>query len=287
MTGYGKSTMQMGLRQYQVEIKSVNHRYSDVNIKMPRVISYLEEDVKKQILSKISRGKIDVFITYENSSSEANEIKINKEIAKMYIKELKNLAKEENILANIEVTDISKFPDVLTIKSNSDDETIKNELLNTVNNAIDNLVNMRKQEGEKISCDLLQRLEYVENKTMEISAKSTGLIEEYVVKLEERIKQILKEQEIDQNRLAQEIVIYADKCSIQEEITRLNSHIAQFKELLKKDEPVGKRIDFLIQEMNRETNTIGSKSNSLEITNTVIEMKTEIENLREQIQNVE
>ena len=161
MTGYGKSTMQMGLRQYQVEIKSVNHRYSDVNIKMPRVISYLEEDVKKQILSKISRGKIDVFITYENSSSEANEIKINKEIAKMYIKELKNLAKEENILANIEVTDISKFPDVLTIKSNSDDETIKNELLNTVNNAIDNLVNMRKQEGEKISCDLLQRLEYV------------------------------------------------------------------------------------------------------------------------------
>ncbi len=147
MTGYGKSTMQIGLRQYQVEIKSVNHRYSDVNIKMPRVISYLEEDVKKQILSKISRGKIDVFITYENSSSEANEIKINKEIAKMYIKELKNLAKEENILANIEVTDISKFPDVLTIKSNSDDETIKNELLNTVNNAIDNLVNMRKQEG--------------------------------------------------------------------------------------------------------------------------------------------
>ena len=287
MTGYGKSTMQIGLRQYQVEIKSVNHRYSDVNIKMPRVISYLEEDVKKQILSKISRGKIDVFITYENSSSEANEIKINKEIAKMYIKELKNLAKEENILANIEVTDISKFPDVLTIKSNSDDETIKNELLNTVNNAIDNLVNMRKQEGEKISCDLLQRLEYVENKTMEISAKSTGLIEEYVVKLEERIKELLKTEEIDKTRIAQEVVIYADKCSVQEEVTRVKSHIGQFRNLINTDQAVGKKLDFLIQEMNRETNTIGSKANNLEITNNVIDIKTELENIREQIQNIE
>ena len=287
MTGYGKSTMQIGLRQYQVEIKSVNHRYSDVNIKMPRVISYLEEDVKKQILSKISRGKIDVFITYENSSSEANEIKINKEIAKLYIKELKNLAKEENILANIEVTDISKIPDVLTIKSNSDDETIKNELLNTVNNAIDNLVNMRKQEGEKISCDLLQRLEYVENKTMEISAKSTGLIEEYVVKLEERIKELLKIDIVDKDRLAQEIVIYSDKCSTEEELTRLKSHIAQFKNLLEQEEPVGKKLDFLIQEMNRETNTIGSKSGKLEITNLVKEMKTVLEDIREQIQNIE
>ena len=206
---------------------------------------------------------------------------------KMYIKELKNLAKEENILANIEVTDISKFPDVLTIKSNSDDETIKNELLNTVNNAIDNLVNMRKQEGEKISCDLLQRLEYVENKTMEISAKSTGLIEEYVVKLEERIKELLKTEEIDKTRIAQEVVIYADKCSVQEEVTRLKSHIGQFRNLINTDQAVGKKLDFLIQEMNRETNTIGSKANNLEITNNVIDIKTELENIREQIQNIE
>jgi hypothetical protein len=148
-------------------------------------------------------------------------------------------------------------------------------------------VEMKSLECQKIAEDLNSRLDIIREKVNKIDKFSTGLIEEYVVKLEERIKQILKEQEIDQNRLAQEIVIYADKCSIQEEITRLNSYIAQFKELLKKDEPVGKRIDFLIQEMNRETNTIGSKSNSLETTNTVIEIKTEIKNLREQIQNVE
>ena len=148
-------------------------------------------------------------------------------------------------------------------------------------------VETKSLECQKVAEDLNSRLDIIREKVNKIDKFSTGLIEEYVVKLEERIKQILKEQEIDQNRLAQEIVIYADKCSIQEEITKLNSHIAQFKELLKKDEPVGKRINFLIQEMNRETNTIGSKSNSLEITNTVIEIKTEIENLREQIQNVE
>ena len=190
-------------------------------------------------------------------------------------------------LRKLKFTDISKFPDVLTIKSNSDDETIKNELLNTVNNAIDNLVNMRKQEGEKISCDLLQRLEYVENKTMEISAKSTGLIEEYVVKLEERIKELLKTEEIDKTRIAQEVVIYADKCSVQEEVTRLKSHIGQFRNLINTDQAVGKKLDFLIQEMNRETNTIGSKANNLEITNNVIDIKTELENIREQIQNIE
>ena len=158
---------------------------------------------------------------------------------------------------------------------------------NTVNNAIDNLVNMRKQEGEKISCDLLQRLEYVENKTMEISAKSTGLIEEYVVKLEERIKELLKTEEIDKTRIAQEVVIYADKCSVQEEVTRLKSHIGQFRNLINTDQAVGKKLDFLIQEMNRETNTIGSKANNLEITNNVIDIKTELENIREQIQNIE
>ncbi len=156
-----------------------------------------------------------------------------------------------------------------------------------VNNATVNLVNMRETEGEKIAKDLKRRLDIIQNEVNEISKLSSGLIEEYVVKLEERIRQILKDQEIDKSRLAQEVVIYADKCSIEEEITRLNSHISQFIELLNSNEAVGKKLDFIIQEMNRETNTIGSKSNSLEITNGVINIKTEIENLREQIQNIE
>ncbi len=287
MTGYGKASQIFALKEYQVEIRSVNHRYSDISIKMPRVLSYLEEEVKKEISSKIKRGKIDVLITFYNGDVDDKEIKINTEIAKVYIEELKKLAEQEGILSNIEVTEISKLPDVFNIKSKQDDETIKEELLEVVNKAINNLSEMRKQEGKKIAEDLLKRVNTIKEKTEKISILSTGLIEEYVVKLEGRIKEILKNQEIDQARLAQEVVIYADKCSIEEEVTRLKSHMLQFEKLLDAEEPVGKKLDFIIQEMNRETNTIGSKANSLEITNEVINIKTEIENIREQIQNIE
>ena len=287
MTGYGKANLSQKEREYEVEIKSVNHRYLDISVKMPRVLSYLEEEVKKEIASKVKRGKIDVFITFENNATEGKEIKINTEIAKIYIDELKKLAKQENILANIEVTEISKFPDVLNIQNKQEDESIKNELLQTVSHATEKLVQMRTVEGNKIAEDLFVRIQAIQEKVKEISSLSTGLIEEYVVKLEGRIKEILKNQEIDQARLAQEVVIYADKCSIQEEVTRLDSHISQFENLLNSDEAVGKKLDFIIQEMNRETNTIGSKANNLEITNGVIDIKTEIENIREQVQNIE
>ncbi len=287
MTGYGKSNMSKNLREYQVEIKSVNHRYLDVSVKMPRSLSYLEEEIKKAVSAKVTRGKVDVFITFNNNSLEGRDIKINTEIARMYIKELRDLAESEGIIADIPVTEISKLPDVLTIQNNQDDETIKSELLEVTNKAIENLVEMRKVEGEKIAQDLLVRIQDIEEKVKKISSLSTGLIEEYVVKLNTRIKELLQDQEIDEARLAQEVVIYADKCSIEEEVTRLNSHIYQFRELLQTNEAVGKKIDFMIQEMNRETNTIGSKANNLEITNEVINMKTQIENIREQVQNIE
>ena len=287
MTGYGKSNMSKNLREYQVEIKSVNHRYLDVSIKMPRSLSYLEEEIKKAVSAKLTRGKVDVFITFNNNSLEGRDIKINTEIARMYIKELRDLAESEGIVADIPVTEISKLPDVLTIQNNQDDETIKNELLEVTNKAIENLVGMRKVEGEKIAQDLLVRIQDIEEKVKKISSLSTGLIDEYVVKLKTRIKELLQDQEIDEARLAQEVVIYADKCSIEEEVTRLNSHIYQFRELLNSNEAVGKKIDFMIQEMNRETNTIGSKANNLEITNEVINMKTQLENIREQVQNIE
>ena len=287
MTGYGRANLSKDLREYQIEIKSVNHRYLDVSVKMPRQISYLEETIKREVAAKVKRGKIDVFVTFENNSLEGKEIKINTELAEEYINELKKLAEKENILADIQVTDISKYPDVLNIQNNQDDETIKKEVLETVKIATDSLVQMRQIEGQKIAEDLLLRLDKIQLKVNKISKLSTGLIEEYVVKLEERIKQILKDQEIDPSRLAQEVVIYADKCSIQEEVTRLNSHISQFKMLLNSNEAIGKKLDFIIQEMNRETNTIGSKANNLEITNDVIDLKTEIENIREQVQNIE
>ena len=288
MTGYGKSTLEINSRKYQVEIKSLNHRYLDISIRMPKQLSYLEETIKQQISSKISRGKIDVFISWENNSIEGRNIKINTELAKAYIEELRKLAKEENLSDNIEVNDIAKYPDVLIVQENQEDETIKNEIRDLVNKAVNNLVEMKQNEGIKIAEDLQKRLDYIQEEVNKVKEFSTGLINEYIVKLEERIKELLpNNQEIDKNRLMQEIVIYADKCSIEEEVTRLNSHIGQFKEFLKSDETVGKKLDFIIQEMNRETNTIGSKSNNLNITNGVIDMKTEIENLREQVQNIE
>ena len=289
MTGYGKQSLSIDGREYQIEIKSVNNRYLDINIKMPKTLSYLEDTIKKEISEKIKRGKIDVFITFENNSQEGKNIKINKELAKLYINQLKELAQEEKISSNIEVIEIAKFPDILTIKVDEEDEKIKQEIIQTTQEATNKIIEMKNIEGEKIAQDLLQRISNIENKIIEISEKSTGLIQEYVVKLEKRIQEILKTEKIDKSRLAQEVVIYADKCSIEEEITRLKSHIYQFKNLISnnENETIGKKLDFIIQEMNRETNTIGSKANNLEITNGVIDIKTELEDIREQIQNIE
>ena len=193
----------------------------------------------------------------------------------------------ENLSSNIEVTEITKLPDVLTIKSNLDENETKEELLQVVNEAIDKLIQMRKIEGEKISKDILDKIARIEQKNEEIFSLSTGLIEEYVVKLETRVKELLKTEELDKSRLMQEVVIYADKCSVEEEVTRLRSHIYQLRQLINSEEPIGKKMDFLIQEMNRETNTIGSKANNLEITNIVVDIKTILEDIREQIQNIE
>lgn len=287
MTGFGKSSLSQNAREYQIEMKSVNHRYLDISVKLPKQLSFLEEEIKKQIAHKIKRGKIDVFVTFDNRSGEGRSISINQEIAHMYIEQLRNLAKQENLQAKIEVTEISKFPDVLNIKMEQEDEIIKQEMIQTVNQAIDQLIEMRAIEGQKMAQDLVTRIQAIENEVQKISSQSTGLIDNYVVKLEERIKEILQTNEIDQVRLAQEVVIYADKSSIEEEITRLKSHVSQFKSLIQADEPVGKKLDFIIQEMNRETNTIGSKASCLAITNGVIDIKTEIENIREQVQNIE
>ena len=287
MTGYGKSSLSINLREYQVEIKTVNHKYIDTNIRLPRSISYLEDDIRKLITSKLKRGKVDVLITFENFNKDDNEIKINKELAKMYIDSFKDLAQEENLSTNIDVTEITKLPDVVIVKSNIDEEQIKTELLQVVENAINNLIEMRQSEGTRISDDILDKISQIEEKNEEIFGLSTGLIREYVVKLETRIKEILKTEELDKSRLMQEIVIYADKCSVEEEVTRLRSHISQLREIIKSKEPNGKKMDFLIQEMNRETNTIGSKANNLEITNRVIDIKTILEDIREQVQNIE
>lgn len=287
MTGFSRVKAVENKREYQVEIKSVNHKYSDIGIKSSRQLSYLEDEIKKNIASRIKRGKIDIYISLEDYNNDEKNITINKDTARVYIQNLKQIAHEEQLSDNINLIDIIKLPDVLVIKNKENEEEIKRETLKLINKAIDELIEMRLIEGEKISTDLLKRIDDLEMKISEISELSTGLIAEYVVKLENRIKELLKTDDIDKARLAQETVMFADKCSVEEEITRLKSHIYQFKNLIFSNEAVGKKLDFIVQEINRETNTIGSKANCLDITNRVIDMKTQIENIREQIQNIE
>ncbi len=287
MTGFGKAKHEIDGRIYNVEIKSVNHKYTDINIRMPRFFNYLEDKIRKQISTSISRGKIDVSINFENYGSKGINIRFNRELAKEYIRELTLLSDETGIDNKINSLDISKMPEVLKIEEDGEEEQIENELISTLDEAIEKFIKMREVEATKLVEDIEKRLDFIETKLKEISQFSTGLVEEYVVKLEARIKELLKTDVVDEARLAQEIVIYSDKCSIEEELTRLSSHINQFRKLIKENSPIGKKLDFLVQEMNRETNTIGSKANSLDITNRVIEIKTEIENIREQIQNIE
>jgi len=287
MTGFGRANLEKNAREYIVEIRSVNHRYNDITVKAPRNLMIFEDKIKKSVLNKISRGKIDIYITYLNLGIEGRKVVINKELAGLYIHELRKLANENDIDSDIKVTEISKFPDVLNLENDEDQELICEELLECLNMALETFIQMRKQEGSKIKEDLERRIQKVEESVNKISEYSSRLVEEYIVKLENRVNEILKTDVVDKNRLAQEIVIYSDKCSIEEELTRLRSHMIQFKDLIQKNEPIGKKIDFLIQEMNREVNTIGSKSGSLEITNNVIELKTVLEDIREQIQNIE
>ena len=286
MTGFGRAKYDVDGRQYTVEIKSVNNRYCDISVKIPRSISYLEEKVKAEVSKLVSRGKVDVFITFYNNSTKGKTIKLNNELAGIYIEELRKLAVENDIKQDIKVTEISKFPDVLTIENEEDEELIWNELRIPLIEALNNFIEMREEEGKKLYEDIEKRINNIEATVQKISGNSTRLIKDYIVKLETRIKELMNTENIDENRLAMETVIYADKSSVEEEITRLKSHISQFRNLINGN-VVGKKIDFLIQEMNRETNTIGSKSSSIDITNMVIDIKTEIEDIREQVQNVE
>lgn len=287
MTGFGRGKYENEGRNYTVDIKSVNHKYTDISVRLPRFLNSEEDKVRKRISSSISRGKVDVLISFENYSSKGTNIRINKELAKEYIKELKSLAEETELQFNVDVIDISKFPEILKIEDTQDEELIGKELMIAVDDALEKFISMREIEGKRLIQDIEQRIYLIQNKVNEITTFSNTLVSEYMEKLKVRVNELLEPSMVDENRLMQEIVIFSDKSSIEEELTRLKSHMEQFLELIKQSSPIGKKIDFLIQEINREVNTIGSKANCLEITNRVIEIKTEVENIREQIQNIE
>lgn len=287
MTGFGRASLESNGKNYIIEIKTVNNKYSDITVKSPKRLSFMEDKIRKQIANRITRGKVEVSVSFFDFSNKSKNVVLNKEIAKEYIKQLREIADENNLSENISVVEIAKLPDILNSIDSDNDEEIASEALQCLNMALDSLIEMRKTEGENIKQDLLVRIERVQNLVDKIVENSKGIVEEYVSKLEKRVKEILKTEVVDENRIAQEAVIYADKTSIEEELTRLNSHIVQFKELVNSDGPVGKKLDFMIQEMNRETNTIGSKAGSGEITKAVIDLKVELEDIREQIQNIE
>lgn len=287
MTGFGRGKYENEGRTYTVEIKSVNHKYSDINVRLPRFLNSVEDKIRKRVAEVISRGKIDIFVSFENYSSQGTTIRINKELAKEYIKELKSLADEADLRFDLSVIDVSKFPEILKLEDEDNDELIGQEVMIALNDALEKFVSMREIEGKKLVEDIERRIYLIQDKVNEVTKFSSTLVEEYMARLQTRVNELLAPGTVDEARLMQEIVIFSDKSSIEEELTRLKSHISQFLELIKQSSPIGKKIDFLIQEINREVNTIGSKANSLDITNKVIEIKTEVENIREQIQNIE
>lgn len=287
MTGYGRGTYENDGRLYTVEIKTINHRYNDVTVKLPRYLSFLEDDVRKYISKTISRGKVEVYISLENMSDKGRNIKIDKVLAGTYINELRNLSEEYGIPNDITIMSLARMSDIVVVENDSQEELYWLELQEAIKVAVQNIDGARSVEGERLARDIDLRLNKISEYVELVGKSSEKLLEEYKIKLRNRINELNANDIVDENRIGIEIVLFADKSSICEEVTRLKSHIASFKNMLKTDGPIGKKIDFLIQEMNRETNTIGSKANSIGITNYVIEMKNEIENIREQVQNIE
>ncbi len=288
MTGFGRGENSQDGMEFTVEIKTVNHRYSDVFVRMPRQIGFLEDKVRDLVGKAISRGKIDVYITYFNYGDDAKLVTMDEGLAKTYISAAESLRDKFCLKDDITVSLIARYPDVLKVEQAKEDEDLLWELLKVATEkALDTLIIMRQTEGEGLKNVLLDRADYVESIVAEIAKHAPEIPKEYKLKLTARIKDLLDQQPLDENRLATEVAVFADRCSIDEELVRLASHIGQLREALSMDQPVGRKLDFLVQEMNREINTIGSKANDLSITKNVVEIKSEIEKIREQIQNIE
>jgi uncharacterized protein (TIGR00255 family) len=288
MTGFGRGSFEAEGKSFIVEIKSVNHRYLDLNIKMPRNLASLEDRIRKSVSEKLSRGKVDVYVTQNTISTNDVAANFNSALADSYVNCLKQIKERYDIRDDISVSLVARFPDVITLNHQEEDiEKIWGTLNVPLNEALSMLVSMREREGLKLKEDILSRCDYILELVDIISERAPAISVQYKEKLEKKLRELLGDTKIDEARLAMEVAIFADKSSIDEEIVRLRSHISQLTETLKLSEPIGRKLDFIIQEMNRETNTIGSKANDLDLVNTMLNIKNEIEKIREQVQNVE
>lgn len=288
MTGFGRCEVAGNNRRFTVEIKAVNHRYLDVNIKIPKALNYFESAVRSELKRYISRGKVDVFITYEDLSEHTCKVRYHKEVAQEYLLYLRQMAEDFGLDNDIRVSSLSKYPEVFTMEeTGADEEELWKELQKAVEGAAKMFVESRVTEGERLKEDLLEKLDGMLELVDFISERSPQLVAEYRRKLEDKVKELLGDNTLDESRLLTEVTIFADKICVDEEIVRLRSHIETTREALREGGSIGRKLDFIAQEMNREANTTLSKSNDLEISNCAIELKTEIEKVREQIQNIE
>ncbi|MDD3224008.1 MAG: YicC family protein [Clostridium sp.] len=289
MTGYGRAFCEGNKMSFTVEVRSVNHRYLDLNIKMPRSLLGLEDRIRKMVRGKINRGKVDIYIIQTVLETENSKAILNKNLCDSYIKCLNEIKETYNIQDNVSLSLISKFPDIITVQEKEDDvEQIWNILKQPINDALDKLIEMRQKEGIELKKDIEKKSNAIKALVDEIEGKSQTVVENYRTKLNERISELLKDKSlIDENRIAMEVAIFSDKACIDEEIVRLKSHIIQLNECLNSSKPIGRKVDFIVQEMNRETNTIASKSSDIKIVQCVLDIKNEIEKIREQIQNIE
>lgn len=290
MTGFGRSEYSDGKRSVTAEVRSVNHRYCDVSVKMPRRYSFAEEKIKSAVKSILSRGKIDVSITVVNLTEDDVTVKLNTSVAGQYKESLQELKDQFDLEGDISLQLIAGLPDVMkTVPEVEDEDALTEALKIPVTEAVKKLDEMRAVEGEKLKEDLLRRGGTIKEYTGKIKERAPEVVKEHKEKMEERINQLLdKNIEIPEEKLAVEVAVFADKCDITEELVRLDSHMDQMKKILDEGKKaVGKRLDFLVQEMNREANTIGSKANDLDITNYMLSIKSEVEKIREQVQNIE
>jgi uncharacterized protein (TIGR00255 family) len=287
MTGFGRGETSLNNITFSVDIKTVNHRYSDISVRMPRMASALEEKVREYISSKLSRGKIDVYINYD-SFGQDTKVKLDTNLASAYVDSLNTLKEQFGIKDEISLSLLTRFSDILKLETEEKDlDFLWGVMSSALEQAVGSLVEMRSREGERLSKDMVSKLDNIKATVDEIKAKSANLVEVYKNKLYDKIRELTKDIQFDENRLLTEVAIFADKASIDEEIVRLGSHIEEFKKTLSINGSIGKKLDFIVQEMNREVNTIGSKSSDLGVVNNVIEIKTEIEKIREQVQNIE
>ncbi len=288
MTGFGRCEFTDEKRKFTVELKSVNHRYLDVNIKMPKKLNFFESSIRALLKEYIERGKVDVYITYEDYTEDNYALKYNAALAAQYLDYLNSMAEEFGLENDIRVSNLSRYPDVLVMEEQDvDEQELWDGLERALRDACEQFVASRIKEGENLKIDLIDKLDHMISYVDFIEKRSPQIMEEYHRRLEDKIKEILGDRQMDDGRIATEVTIYADKVCVDEETVRLRSHINTTKEALLEGGSIGRKLDFIAQEMNREANTILSKANNIEISDTGINLKTSIEKVREQIQNIE